>query len=114
MYAITNRVLLAITRTSRRMLANIETEHGATPGFVEGNPVLDFMSKALEGDAGEVRIVSHEFVLVEGTAVSLEQLIGKIPVVQGDERLDSSGVQIVDELGVKVYSLLVDGVVSAT
>lgn len=79
------------------MLTDIETEHGGTPGFVEGNPMLDFMSKALEGDAGEVRIVSHEFVLVEGAAVSLEQLIGEIPMVQGDERLDSSGMEIVDE-----------------
>lgn len=114
MHTITNGILLAITRPSWRMLTDIETEHGATPGFVKGNPVLDFVSKALECDAGEVRIVSHEFVLVEGPAVSLEQLVGKIPVVQGDEGLDSSGVEIVDEFGVKVYSLLVDGVVSAT
>ena len=96
------------------MLADIETENGATPGFVEGNPMLDFVSKALECDAGEVRIVSHEFVLVEGAAVSLEQLVGKIPVVQGYEGLDPSGMEIVDEFGVEVYSLLVNGVVSAT
>lgn len=114
MYTITNRVLLAITRSSRRMLADIETEHGATPGFVEGNPMLDFVSEALECDAGEVRIVGHEFVFVEGAAVSLEQLVGEIPVVQGDEGLDSSGVEIVDEFGVKVYSLLIDGIISAT
>lgn len=114
MRTITNGILLAITRSSRRMLADIETEHGGTPGFVEGNPMLDFVSKALECNAGKVRIVGHEFVLVQGSAISLEQLVGKIPVIQGDEGLDSSCVEIVDEFGVKVYSFLIDGVVSAT
>lgn len=96
------------------MLADIETEHRGTPGFVEGNPMLDFVSKALKCDAGKVCVVGHKLVLVERSAVSLKQLVGQIPVIQGDEGLDSSGVEIVDEFGVKVYSLLIDGVISAT
>lgn len=96
------------------MLADIETEHRATPGLVKSNPVLDFVSKTLECNAGKVRIVGYELVLVERTAVSLEQLVGEIPVVQGDEWLDSSSVEVIDKFGIKVYSLLIDRVVSAT
>lgn len=114
MCTITDGILLAITRSSRRMLADIKTEHRGTPGFIEGNPMLDLVSKALECDAGKVRIVGHEFVLVERSAVSLEQLVWEIPVIQSDEGFNPSGVEIVDKFGVKVYSLLIDGVVSAT
>jgi hypothetical protein len=80
------------------MLTGVVAKHRTTPGFVEGHPMFDFVSKMLKDDADIIRVISHEFVLVERTAVSVHKLVWKVPVKQGNKRLDAGSEKVIDEL----------------
>jgi hypothetical protein len=59
-------------------------------------------------------VVRPELFFVEHASVSLHQRVGKIPVEERDEGLDTRCVQVVDELGVELEALSVDRVISPT
>src|SRR5690606_18318005 len=87
-------------------------EDGGAPGLVEGDPVLA-LGETLEAEAGEVLEVERELGAVQEAAVALVELVGDVPVGEGDEGGDAGGEQVVAELGVVVDPGLVDGVVAA-
>lgn len=110
--AVTHGALLPVGGAARGELANAVAEDGRAPGLVEGDPVLD-LGEGLEADAGKVLKVQGELLAVQQAAVALVELVGHVPVGQGDVGDDALGEQVIAELGVVVEAGLVDGVVAA-
>jgi hypothetical protein len=78
-----------------------------------GDPVLATGDR-LEHDTSITLIVKRELLAVQETTVSAVQLIGNIPVEQGDKWSNAGVKQVVDKLAVVVNSGLVDRVVTTT
>ena len=110
---ITLRTLSPIRSTTRRKLTDVVTQDRAAPGLVEGNPVLDLVCQSVEDDTRVVCIISDKFLLVQHAAISLVELVGQIPVEEGDHGRDSCGEEVVHQLDVVLEALLVDGIVTA-
>jgi hypothetical protein len=72
------------------------------------------LGDGLEHDASVVLEIQGELLLVQETTISLLERIWEIPVVQSDERCDSSCEKVINELDIVVDTSLVDGVVTAT
>lgn len=100
-HAITNGVLAPVTRSPGSMLAGVVPKHRATPRLIERDPAFHLVAKCFEDDTRIVCIIRYKLFLIERAAVSFQKLVRKIPVVQCDDWLDSGGVKVVDELGVK-------------
>ena len=111
--AITLGALSPIRSTTRRKETGVVAQDRAAPWLVEGDPMLDLRGQSLEDDARVVRIVRDEFLLIQHAAISLVELVGQIPVEEGDHGGDSCGEQIFHELDVVLEAFLVDGVVTA-
>lgn len=107
-------VFRPIACPARCVLSSVITENGNTPRLVEREPVFHLVAKGPECYTSVVGKISHKLVPVERAAVSLPELIRQVPVIKGDEWLDSCRMQVINELRIELNSLLVDGVVSAS
>ena len=76
--------------------------------------MLDLRSKRLEDYPSVVSKVSNELLLVEETAVTLVQLIGEVPMVEGHQRGNACGMQVVDEFDIMLDTLFIDRIVTAS
>jgi hypothetical protein len=112
--AIPNGAFTAIAGMSRRHDAEIIPEDSTAEWLIEGDPVLDAGTHGVEYDAGIVGEISDEFVLVQVPAVSLVELVWKIPMEQRDEGCDAGCKKVIREFDVEVYAGLVDRVIPAT
>lgn len=111
--AVALRALAAVTRAAGSKQARAVSQDGAAPRLVERNPKLDLVTKSLEADPGIVFVVLYELILVQESAVSLVQLVGKIPVEERYKRLDACSTEVVDKLDIMLHALFVYGVVAA-
>lgn len=84
-------------------------EDSAAVGFVEGDPMANF-GQGFEADTCVVFEISDELVFVEEAAIGFLEVVGKIPVEEGDHWSDAGVKKIIDELHVVVDSCLGDEV----
>lgn len=106
--------LSPVRSTARGIEASVVAQDRAAPGLVECDPVLDLVCQSLVDDTGVVCIVGDEFLFVQHAAISLVELIGKIPVEEGDQGSDSRSQEVIDELDVVLKPFFVDRVIAAS
>jgi hypothetical protein len=111
--AITDRALGPVTRSAGSKLTNVISEDATTPRFVECDPVLNFGAKSLENHPCVIFKVCNEFFLVQEASVTLVEFIREIPMEQGNEGDNPSGMQVVNEFHIMLYTFLINRIVSA-
>ena len=87
--------------------AGAVAEEGAAPGLVERDPVLHAVAERL---ADDLRVLGETVRRVAlRPAARVLQLLGEVPVVEGDGRLDAVLEQLVDQPAVEVQADLDGG-----
>lgn len=104
--------LAPVAAAARREQTSVVAQNRGAPRLVERNPVL-YLREILEADLGVVLEVRGELLLVQHATVSLVELLGKVPMEEGDEGGDPIGSELVNKLLVVFDTLGVDGVVAA-
>jgi hypothetical protein len=111
--AVADVALAAVAGAARGEQAGAVAQDRAAPGLVEGDPQLDGGAKGLETYPRIVLKVLDKLVLVQQAAVALVEVVGQVPVEEGDEGLDARRTQVFGKLNVVLDALVVDGVVAA-
>lgn len=109
---VTDGAFVPITGVPGSKDAEMIADDTATPRLIECNPVLYF-GQSFKHYSGVVGEVLRELLFVEKAAVSLVELIGKVPVVQSDEWGDTILEKVINKFDIMIDPLLVDWVVSA-
>lgn len=99
---------------SRGELADVVSEDRTAKGLVEGDPVLDPRPHGLEHHPSIMNKVGHELFFVQKAPVSLLQLVGEIPVEEGDKRHDTGSQEIIRKFHVVLETGLVDGIIASS
>src|SRR5262245_54376060 len=86
------------------MYAEAVTQHGAAPGFIECQPVLDTVPKSLEANGG---VVSEKVCQLWIAPAIMLQLQGKreVPVIKCNPGRDMMRQQRIDQIGIKAQPL---------
>lgn len=112
--SISHRALGAIARVTRSKGSRVISQHAATPGLIESDPVFNLGTKCFKDHPGIVCEIGNEFLLIQESTVPLIEFVGKIPMEQCDHWGNPCCDQIIDKLGIELQAFLVDRVVATT
>jgi hypothetical protein len=110
--AVADVAFAAVAGAARGEQAGAVAQDRAAPWLVEGDPQLDRGAKGLETYPRIVLKVLDKLVLVQQAAVARVQVVGQVPVEEGDEGLDARRTQVFGKLDVVLDALFVDRVVA--
>ena len=93
------------------MLSTRVAVHRVVGGLVKGDPVLDTVAEAGEAEGG-ILDERRRRRLAQPPVVLHLQRERKVPVVERGDRVDAVGDELVDQIGVELDALLVDGAIA--
>ena len=94
-------------RTARGVHPGSVPQERAAPRLVERDPLLHAVAERLADDLRVLGEPQRRVAL--GPAARVLQLLGEVPVVEGERRLDAAGQQLVDQTAVEVQAALDGG-----
>lgn len=93
----TNDIGLGIANSSRSVASQCVTGAGYQDRFVIGNPILNSIHKSLEAGASVGYKVASIPILIKHSAISFEQSLREIPVIECNPRLNPLIDQLVNK-----------------
>lgn len=82
------------------------------PGFVDGNPVTNSVSKSFIADARVSLEIFLYFVHIQPPAIAIVKLLWQVPMVESDPGRDTPTQKRVNQPVVELYAFFIDGVIS--